>query len=156
MARKVLEVAIQAAGRDKGKVFRITEMPASKAERWAARSLAALLSSGVDVPEGLLRAGAAALAHFGITVFARMDFDAAQPLLDEMMECVEIKPDPSKPVYRRLIEDDIEELATRFRLRAEVFQLILGFSIPDDLSTSLREMASGVREAFLTPISETP
>lgn len=151
MARKVLSVTIHAEGRDKGKVFRLTEMPASRAERWGARALAALLSSGVEVPEDILSAGLPAVAHFGISIFSRMDFDAAQPLLDEMFECVEIQPDPSKPVYRRLIEDDIEEVLTRLTLRSEVFFLILGFSIPADISTSLRELAAGVRASFNTP-----
>lgn len=146
MARKVVSVTIPFEGRDKGKTYVITEMPASKAERWAARGLAALLSAGVDVPDNVMAAGAQAVAHFGLSIFSRMDFDAAQPLLDEMMECVEIQPSPG--VTRRLIEDDIEELVTRIYLRKEVFQLILGFSIPDDISNSLREVASGIRDTF--------
>ena len=152
MARKVLRVTIPFEGRDKGKVFVLTEMPASKAERWAARSLAALLASGLDVPENVMAAGSQAVAHFGLSMFARMDFVAAQPLLDEMMECVEIE--PSAGVVRRLIEDDIEELVTRAFLRTKVFELILGFSIPDDISNSLRELASGIRDSFSTPTSQ--
>jgi len=153
MARKVIHVTITAAGRDQGKVFRLTEMPASRAERWAARSLAALLASGVEIPDNIQEAGLAAIAHFGLSIFSRMDFDAAQPLLDEMMGCVEIQPDPSKQVYRPLIEDDIEEVLTRLTLRSEVFQLMLGFSIPAAISTSLRELVAGVGASFNTPTS---
>lgn len=154
MARKVVSVTVDFEGRDKGKVFIITEMPASKAERWSARALGALLSAGVDVPDNIIAAGSQAVAHFGLSIFARMDFDAAQPLLDEMMDCVQIQPSPG--VTRRLIEDDIEEVLTRLYLRKEVFQLILGFSIPDDISNSLRELASGMRESFRTLTSVAP
>jgi hypothetical protein len=36
--------------RDKGKRFKITEMPAMKAEKWAARFFLALAKSGIDIP----------------------------------------------------------------------------------------------------------
>ena len=56
----------------------------------------------------------------------------------EMFKCVRIYPDPrSHPgVLRELVEDDIEEIATRVKLRMEVLNLHLGFSITGDDSTS--------------------
>lgn len=45
-----------------------------------------------------------------------------------MFECITIIPDPSKPnVTRALIEDDIEEVATRLKLRIEIFKLHVDF-----------------------------
>jgi hypothetical protein len=45
-----------------------------------------------------------------------------------MWECVQIMPDPSKPhVVRALIEQDIEEVATRLKIRGEIWKLHTGF-----------------------------
>ena len=132
--RKVLDVTISDAGRDLGKVFILTEMPASKVEKWAARAILALCKSGFDVPDG---AGMEFIAVAGLKALGGLNFFDAEPLLDEMMECVQIRPDPSKPnVVRALIEDDIEEVKTRLQLRAEVFTLHTNFSIGDALSKS--------------------
>src|SRR3546814_21113858 len=42
--------------------------------------------------------------------------------------CVQIMPDPSKThIVRNLIEEDIEEITTRVKIRAEVWKLHTGF-----------------------------
>ena len=51
MARKTKRVTITAEGRDKGKTFLITELPADQAERWAIRALLALIQSGAVISE---------------------------------------------------------------------------------------------------------
>ena len=43
--------------RDRGKVFVITELPASKAEAWAMRAILALLANNVELPDGFERLG---------------------------------------------------------------------------------------------------
>ena len=59
-----------------------------------------------------------------------LNFDEMEPLLDQMMECVTIIPDPKvQAITRPLIEDDIEDVATRVMLRTEVFQLHVDFSL---------------------------
>ena len=45
MARKVEYITIDQEGRDQGKTFKITEMPALKAEKWATRAFLALAAS---------------------------------------------------------------------------------------------------------------
>jgi hypothetical protein len=117
------------SGRDSGKVYVLTEMPASKAEKWAARAILALSKSGIDFPEG---SGMAELSSVGIKALGNMDFHDAEYLMDEMMQCVSIQTDPQKnPSFvRPLIEEDIEEVATRFKLKMEVFALHTGFSLP--------------------------
>lgn len=128
MARSTVNYTVTDDGRDFGKVFVLTEMPASKAESWAMRALLALMASGVEVPEGFDRMGMAAMAEVGIRALSGLKWEVAEPLLAEMMECVQVMPDPGKPhVVRRLIEEDIEEVATRVKIRAEVWKLHTGF-----------------------------
>ena len=125
--RKTATVTITREGRDKGQVFVIEEMPASQAEKWAARAFIALAKSGVDVPEDIASAGFAGLAVLGLRALGGIDFALAEPLMDEMFQCIRIAESPS--FVRNLTEDDIQEVATRLQLRAEVFALHTGFSM---------------------------
>ena len=137
MARKTLQYTVQDEGRDKGKVFVITEMSASQAESWASRAILALMAGGVELPEGFDRFGMAGIAELGIKALARLKWEDAQPLLDEMWACVQILPNPAKPnISRALIEEDIEEVATRVKLRMEIWSLHVGFSRADAKSKS--------------------
>ena len=128
MARKELDLTITDAGRDRGKVFHIRELPASQAERWALRAFQALARAGVDVGQvGAM--GIQGLAIAGVNALALLPTHDLEPLLDEMMTCVTIKPDPRNAgLTRLLIEDDIEEVATRLRIRMEVVKLHVDFS----------------------------
>jgi hypothetical protein len=127
MARKIAEVIID-KGRDKGKKFVIKEMPASQAEKWAAKAFLALARSNVDIPDNVGDMGMAGIATVGLKALSGVNFDDAEPLMDEMFSCITIMPDPSKPmVQRALIEDDIEDVSTRLFLRKEVFNLHIDF-----------------------------
>jgi hypothetical protein len=133
--RKSATVTIEAKGRDHGKVFQIDEMPASRAEKWATRAMLALTRAGVEIPENVGDMGMAAIAAMGLHAIGNLSFADAEPLLDEMMGCVRFIPDPSQPkVVRALLEDDIDEVATRLFLRSEVVALHVGFSISGELS----------------------
>lgn len=137
MARKTLTVTIDAAGRDQGKAFFIREMPASQAELWAVRAFLALARSGVDVPEDIASSGLAGIASLGLKALTGLKFEEARDLMAEMFDCIQIIPDPSKPnVQRALIEDDIEEVPTRLRLRKEVLELHVNFSTAGAPQTS--------------------
>lgn len=128
MARKETFYTQDAAGRDQGKVFHITEMSASQAEWWALRALMAMGRSGVEVPDNMRDMGMAALAVEGLKAVSRIPPEEARPLLDELMGCVQYVPNPAdRSVKRPLIESDIEEVATRLKLRAEVFKLHVDF-----------------------------
>lgn len=128
MARKVLDYTVTDEGRDKGKVFRITEMSASKAEAWATRILLALLGSNPEVPEDVTDLGMAQLAEMGFKALSGLKWHVAEPLLAEMFECVQMLPDAAKPMLvRSLVEEDIEEVATRLKLRLEIFKLHTDF-----------------------------
>jgi len=144
--RKESTVVIDAPGRDQGKVFRLKEMPASRAEAWATRLLLALSRNGVQVPDNFFDMGMAGVAAMGVRAIGGIPWDQAQPLLIEMMSCVRIQPKADEPrIVRDLIDrgddgDDIEEIATRVKLREEVITLHTGFSIAGFLSKS-REAA---------------
>lgn len=126
--RKVSNITITESTRDKGKVFQLTEMPATRGEAWATRALLALMKGGVDLPENFSDMPMAAMAEVGFKALSGIDYKVVEPLLLEMMECVKIIPDPSKPnVVRPLIEEDIEEIATIVKLRAEVWKLHTDF-----------------------------
>lgn len=134
MARKTKTIVIESAGRDVGKMFYITELPASQAEAWATRALFMMMNCGVEIPEDLLSAGLAGIAAIGIKSLSKVPYELARPLFDEMMECIAIVPDPKQPAVKRgyggvgpMIEDDIEEVGTRLQLRKEVLSLHLDF-----------------------------
>ncbi|OMG81409.1 hypothetical protein BIZ53_29465 [Achromobacter xylosoxidans] len=134
MARRQETVTISAEGRDQGKVFVLTELSAYEAEDWAGRALFALMNAGVQIPENIAQSGLAGVAALGMTALTKLPYESAKPLLDKMMECVEIQ--PSAKVTRRLIADDIEEVATLLTLRKHVLGLHMDFSMAAAKSTS--------------------
>jgi hypothetical protein len=138
--RKTKVVIVELEGRDRGKMFLLTEMSARRAEEWGTRAFLALARSGVDIPDYAEGSGMASLAAIGLRALGRIAFDEARPLMDEMMRCIKIVPDPSKPAFiRDLLDDggdgdDIEEVMTRAWLKSEVFELHTGFSIAAAIS----------------------
>lgn len=143
MARKIVKVIIDADGRDFGKVFVLREMSASDAEEWGLRALSALLASGVEIPDDIAKAGLMGVARMGIAAFGGMPWALLKPLLAEMFTCVRFQPVAGvDAVTRELVEDDIEEVSTRIKLRAELFKLHMGFllaaiqSTPDPIAAT--------------------
>ena len=135
--RKTETFTIEAEGRDKGKTFLLTEMPATKAEDWAIRVMLALGAANVEIPEGALQLGMAALAEIGLKKLFALNPATVKPLLDELMECIQIQPDKKRPEVRRtLIESDVEEVKTLLLLKWRVLSLHLDFSVAAGLSES--------------------
>lgn len=130
MPRRHEKVVIEREGRDRGKIFWITEMSASGGEYWAGRLLTMLAAGNHEVPPGFFQLGfegcAAWIAVHGI---GGIDWVTAKPLLDEMMDCITIQPEASRNVTRALLEEDIEEITTRLILREAWFDTHLGFSV---------------------------
>lgn len=131
--RKTDLFVISSEGRDKNKRFVITEMPAIKAERWALRALLALAHAGVEMPEDARAAGMAGIARAGLKALNSLDFAEARPLLDEMLTCVQVMPDPKNPEFLRPLVlnemegDDIEEISTLWEIRERIFRLHTDF-----------------------------
>jgi hypothetical protein len=117
-------------GRDLGKRFLITEMPAAKGEAWAYRALLALIGNNAQLPDGFEKTGMAGLAQIGFRGLMGLPWFTVQPLLDELMECIQIITEPKTNFARALQDDanDIEEIATRMVLKWEVFKLHVDFS----------------------------
>lgn len=141
--RKHKVAVIDREGRDKGKHFLILEMPAMRAEKWAAKALLALGRAGVEISDETMQAGAAAVLGAGLSAFKQMRFEDAEPLLDEMMSCISVVPDPARkdpvsslPLSRPIMtDDDIEEPGTLLFLRGEVIEVHTGFSVTAALSS---------------------
>lgn len=128
MARQTTLFTVEEDNRDAGKTFLITEMAAAQAESWAMRALLALMAGDVDLPRIDPALGMVGMAEVGIKALAKLNWEVAEPLLDEMWTCIEFVPDAKKPhVKRPLIDSDIEEVKTRLRLRLEVLKLHLDF-----------------------------
>lgn len=136
MARRQEQYTIE-GGRDDGKTFLLTEMPADQAEQFAWKAACAAYNGGMGIPYDLLKSGWAGLAHIGPGLLTAIPYDVLKPLLDEMLKCVQIVPEPSKPSITRPFDyADIEEATTLLSLRAEVFKLHVNFSEAAENSTS--------------------
>ena len=90
----------------------------------------------------------AAMAVLGLRTMLSMKWEDAEPLLDEMLGCIQIIPDPKKnPTFLRKLEEvDIEEVKTLFDLRLEVFALHTGFLSAADLLKSTKDQMGPVAE----------
>ena len=115
-------------GRDKGKSFVITEMPAAQADNWAMRCLLALAGGGVEVEDA--QSGMLGMARVALSALGRIPPEVSLPLLDELLGCVQtVLTDGSRrPLDVSL--NDVEDFTTLFRLRKEVFQLHIDFLLP--------------------------
>lgn len=125
--RKVIQLTIK-NGRDTGKVFQLTEMAPSKGFKWAFRAMLAIGNSGLILPDNLKDMSMVDVARVGLEQLFKIAPSAAEPLIDELLACVQYIPNPDKPeIVRAVIEDDIEEITTRFTLVQEVFKLHINF-----------------------------
>jgi hypothetical protein len=128
VARKELNFLVTEDNRDKGSRFVIKEMPAWQAEEWATRALLALAKSGVELPGDVSSMGLEAIAALGFRMLADLRWEELKPLLDEMMTCVFWQGDAAHPdILRPLMQDDVQEVATRLKLRKMVFDLHTDF-----------------------------
>lgn len=116
--------------RDHGKTFLIREMGAWQAEKWCYKALGAMIRGGLFLPDGWQDMPADFLAKFNMANLMRLDFIELEPLLDEIMGCIEFVVDKSKPQLNKKINPDIEQIQepnTLLHLRTEAFKLHLGF-----------------------------
>ncbi len=122
-------VVPETGGRDDKKKFLLTEMPATQAEKWAAKAFLALSNTRLEIPVDIVQLGMAGIALIGFQAFRNSSFVDLEPLMDEMFGCVQIVPPSGQP--RDLIEEDIEEVKTRLELRKELMELHMGFTFAD-------------------------
>jgi hypothetical protein len=149
MARREKQITIEGEGRDKGKAFVITEMPATAAEKWAIRAFLAMGQSGVEIPDDLAQAGLMGVASMGVRALLGMPWALVEPLLDEMWACIAYIPDPGRPgttITGHLLDTQIEDVSTRLLLRQEVLDLHLGFSLAEITSKFRLAMTAGMTD----------
>lgn len=140
MARKELKIGISdgtaETNRDYGKVFLLREMPALRAEKWAFRALSTAARAGANIPDEIMTMGMRGIAIVGVQALLYVRFDDAEPLLDEMLDCISLLPSSKDDsIERPLTEDDIEEIATLIKLRKEILTLHMGFLKAGDQTT---------------------
>lgn len=158
MSRKVEKLTITAEGRDKGKVFVLTEMPSDQGERIANRIIFALLNTGATIPEEALGAGWAGLAALGLQAVGMLKADIVQPLLEEIWAAsVMYQHDPKialQPITSG-VNSQIEEVATRYTIHFALWKLHTGFSMPGFSPTSGLESINGENNkvGFLSSMS---
>lgn len=116
-------------GRDSVRVYRITEMPAYKAEKWAIRALWAIAGAGVDLPDSIDNAPFAELVKLGLKALFKVPYSQIEPLLDEMLGCVTVLTDAG--ARQLLLKDDFEDPRTLIKIRKEVFSLHTDFFMQD-------------------------
>lgn len=147
MALKEQVVVIE-KGRDAGKKFLITEMPAYKFDNLAMRMLAAVASSGVSLTNfisestgiaidniGDLAAlkeidpldGAIGLLNASFNVFGMIPTSVSMPILDELLSCVQFIPDGgrARPINHDL--GDVEDFRTLWKLRFDAYMIHVSF-----------------------------
>jgi hypothetical protein len=137
MARKVETVVIEAEGRDKGKTFILTEMPAVPGERWATQALTLLSRAGLEVPESAKGSGMAGLASVRMGGLAELRA-LQDPALDSWWDCVQYLHAPNQ-MPQKLFQGapcQIEEIATVNLLRMKVLEMHVGFFGAGSPSTS--------------------
>lgn len=162
--RHTREVVITEPGRDLGKMFILTEMPAHEGELWASRALELLDQAFAIVrakdPSIVSTAIAAAAAAeeteadsadvpnkgmAGLAVKSRpFTLPTARalqdPSLDNMWDYVRFQPKDrsaaTQPIFRDPEACQIQEWRTRLKLRMEFLDLHTGFFSPADPSAS--------------------
>lgn len=144
MARKTKTVVIE-SGRDNGKSFLVTEMPVTKADKWANTALLAMMRGGVDVggvnfdligntlmpsdaPKIDVSGGMLELARISIAGLGNVTETVGQSLLDQLIDdCVQVVPTGGAARPMLSIDDEIEDLKTLWTLRKEAFILHIDF-----------------------------
>ncbi|MFT8723489.1 MAG: hypothetical protein ABF759_13100 [Acetobacter malorum] len=129
---KSVTVVCPHEGADKGKRFVITRMSAVAADRWGRHCLQAATSSGADIAGVAQGGGLAAVAAAGIGIFAAMDPERMDGLIEQLLQCVQLQPDPSNPAMLLpwsvvAAGEQIEEIPTLGWLQKEAFALHVDF-----------------------------
>lgn len=130
--RRHTTVTISTTGRDHGKTFRLTEMPAEEGEYWATRALELIQGESETNGGGMAELADVAARRAGINLARRLQ----NPDLDGMWKYVQFQPENKDAPPQKLREDHIEEWQTRLDLRVAFFKLHVGFFSPENPSIS--------------------
>lgn len=124
MARKTCNLVIDEEGRDKGKIFVLTELPALDIERWTVRFVLALGKNGISLPDVQADSGFAGIAGILWVLIAQIAPAEAESLMATMLEGLKIN---EGKIVRDVMSDDIEEPETLLKIRMAWVDLHAGF-----------------------------
>ncbi|QCE32929.1 hypothetical protein FAI41_04595 [Acetobacteraceae bacterium] len=126
--RKSIEYLIE-DGPDKGKIFIITRMSAFEADEWAADVIQALTKAGTKLHPSREQFGIAGLENLSIGIFANLEKEDRKKAYQDLLNCCQIKRDPKNPLVQptKILEVDIEDPKTLYRLRTKAFELHMDF-----------------------------
>lgn len=132
--RKEITVTLQDRG--ESRTFKIREMSATQLESWGVRALlllsAAIDIKGLEVGNGMdfdvLNKLSSYLFVNGIERLSHIDYDKAQPLLDELLECCyRVDGGVEQKCTRNTVDGYISDIRTLLRLRGEALKLNFSF-----------------------------
>ncbi len=138
MARRNEYFTVDKECRDFGKTFCITEMTAFNAESFAIRAGLALLKNNPSLPPNMIERITDKtitfedIAALGLGLFSAVDYYDLEPLLKDLLKCVQIIVDKKSMIMRELEDEDIEELSTIIELRKRALGLHINFSTAAD------------------------
>lgn len=153
MARHTRTITIEDEGRDKGKVFILTEMPATAAEKWATQVGYLLSQAGISEGAKAQESGMAGLASIPLESVASLKA-LQDPSLDAWWECVRYQ-HRADQMPQPILQGEacqIEEIATVQRLRIAVLELHVGFFSAESASTSV---SSSTRRPTVPSVTRT-
>lgn len=130
MARKQKTVEIATAGRDKGKIFVVTEMPAVAAWHWGIKLLAVIRSLGATISEDAAKSGMAGVAQASGNITPAQLIEAMQDeSLAAWWDCVRYQHDPehAPQIIKQGVNCPIDEVLTCTELAWAVVTLHTGF-----------------------------
>ncbi|MFT9441034.1 MAG: hypothetical protein ABF593_04645 [Acetobacter papayae] len=158
MALKQITVTCPHEGDDKGKQFVITRMSAVEADKWGRHCFQAGAASGAAIPGMDPGAGLAGLAAAGIGIFAAMEPSRMDELIDQLLQCVQMIPDPGNPAILlnwQMAQTQIEEIPTIGWLQVEAFKLHVDFFKGVGQLFSLLTLMLGMENNGPTPAPAT-
>ena len=92
----------------------------------------------------------AGILALGLKAFAGVAYADAEPLLDEMLTCVQIA---EEKITRAMLDSDVEDVATLLALRSEVIEVHVGFSVAASLSKWISEARAASSNTPTSPRS---
>lgn len=142
---------------DRGKqlTFKVREMSATALEGWIMRAILCLASAGEEIPaEGGIEGMIAYVKKNGLGALAKLNYDKAKPLLDELLGCCSrIVDKAEEKVTPENADAYIEDVSTLFKLRMEALKINLSFfgqgamsPSPDQANTVLLKRKSGAQQ----------
>lgn len=148
----------QGDNRDINKTFLITEWPAARADRWIQELMLAANRGAGEIPMDLRGIGWEGIAVMGINTFLRGSGDGPRmiELGEQLLECVKIIRDPKHPdvATEIVVDDDVQEIVTRWWLRDQVVSVHVNFSPLDALSRLMSSIMQQAPEPSPAPISK--